>query len=93
MIVRIASDGRGDQIDGQIRPVGLPMDQTKKMQRIRVLRIKRSAARYAVFSGVGKTVPEMELALKAGILLFNVESASELRVLAAASACRVQWIT
>jgi diaminopimelate decarboxylase len=35
-----------------------------------------------VFSGVGKTVPEMELALKAGILLFNVESASELRALA-----------
>ena len=48
----------------------------------RVLRVKRAAARNVVFSGVGKTVPEMELALKAGILLFNVESASELRVLA-----------
>jgi diaminopimelate decarboxylase len=52
----------------------------------RVLRVKRSAARSVVFSGVGKAVPEMELALKAGILLFNVESASELRVLAATAA-------
>ena len=31
-----------------------------------------------VFSGVGKTVEEMRLALKAGILCFNVESGSEL---------------
>lgn len=36
-----------------------------------------------VFSGVGKTVPEMELALKAGVLAFNVESAEELDALAA----------
>ncbi len=49
----------------------------------RVLRVRRAAARHVVFSGVGKTVPEMELALKAGILLFNIESASELRALAA----------
>jgi diaminopimelate decarboxylase len=48
----------------------------------RVLRVKRAAVRQVVFSGVGKTVPEIELALKAGILLFNVESASELRTLA-----------
>jgi len=52
----------------------------------RVLRVKRTAACHVVFSGVGKTVPEMELALKTGILLFNVESASELRVLAATAA-------
>jgi diaminopimelate decarboxylase len=52
----------------------------------RVLRVKRAAARHVVFSGVGKTVPEMELALKAGILLFNIESRSELRVLAATAA-------
>ncbi len=52
----------------------------------RVLRVKRAAARHVVFSGVGKTVPEMELALKAGILLFDVESSSELRVLAATAA-------
>jgi diaminopimelate decarboxylase len=52
----------------------------------RVLRVKRAAARQVVFSGVGKTIPEMELALKAGILLFNIESRSELRVLAATAA-------
>src|SRR5664279_5919052 len=34
VIVRIASDCRGDQIDGQIQPVGLPVDQSKKMKRI-----------------------------------------------------------
>lgn len=34
-----------------------------------------------VFSGVGKTPEEMEKALKAGILMFNVESAEELEVL------------
>ena len=52
----------------------------------RVVRAKRSAARKIVFSGVGKTVPEIEQALRMGILLFNVESASELRVLAACAA-------
>jgi diaminopimelate decarboxylase len=52
----------------------------------RVLRVKRASPRHVVFSGVGKTAAEMELALKAGILLFNVESASELRVLAATAA-------
>lgn len=36
-----------------------------------------------VFSGVGKTVPEMEAALEAGILCFNVESAAELDALEA----------
>ncbi len=34
-----------------------------------------------VFSGVGKTAPEMEAALAAGIHCFNVESAAELDVL------------
>ena len=36
------------------------------------------AANKIVFSGVGKTVAEMEMALDAGILCFNVESAAEL---------------
>jgi diaminopimelate decarboxylase len=49
----------------------------------RVLRADRGAAKQVVFSGVGKTVPEMEAALRADILLFNVESASELETLAA----------
>jgi len=52
----------------------------------RVLRIRTNTAPKVVFSGVGKTVPEMELALKSGILLFNVESASELRTLASTAA-------
>ncbi|HXE90429.1 MAG TPA: diaminopimelate decarboxylase [Terriglobales bacterium] len=48
----------------------------------RVLRADRRAARRVVFSGVGKTAAEMDAALRAGILLFNVESASELELLA-----------
>ncbi|HEX9111259.1 MAG TPA: diaminopimelate decarboxylase [Terriglobales bacterium] len=52
----------------------------------RVLRVAPRTARSVVFSGAGKTVPEMELALKAGILLFNIESESELRTLAETAA-------
>ena len=53
----------------------------------RVLRVSRkSAGRVAskvVFSGVGKSAEELELALRSGILLFNIESASELTLLSA----------
>jgi diaminopimelate decarboxylase len=49
----------------------------------RVLRARPKAAKNVVFSGVGKTAAEMELALRSGILLFNVESASELNLLSA----------
>ncbi len=52
----------------------------------RVLRVNRRAASKVVFSGVGKTAAEMELALRSGILLFNLESASELKLLAATAA-------
>jgi len=52
----------------------------------RVLKVRRSAADKVVFSGVGKTVPEMKLALESRILLFNIESASELRMLAETAA-------
>src|SRR5690348_7443669 len=48
----------------------------------RVLQADRRAARKVVFSGVGKTAAEMDAALKAGILLFNLESESELELLA-----------
>jgi diaminopimelate decarboxylase len=48
----------------------------------RVLIADRKAAKRAVFSGVGKTLAELTAALKAGILLFNVESESELQALA-----------
>jgi len=48
----------------------------------RVLTADRGAAKKVVFSGVGKTREELNAALKAGILLFNVESESELWALA-----------
>jgi diaminopimelate decarboxylase len=48
----------------------------------RVLTAERKAAKRVVFSGVGKTRQELTAALKAGILLFNVESESELWALA-----------
>jgi len=48
----------------------------------RVLTADRKAARNVVFSGVGKTRAELTAALKAKILLFNVESESELWALA-----------
>jgi diaminopimelate decarboxylase len=52
----------------------------------RVLKVDRRAAGRVVFSGVGKTREEMNLALKANILLFNVESESELCTLAECAA-------
>jgi diaminopimelate decarboxylase len=52
----------------------------------RVLRVDRRAAKKAVFSGVGKTADEMQAALKAGVMLFNVESESELWRLAECAA-------
>ena len=48
----------------------------------RVLAAAPEAAARVVFSGVGKTVPEIDLALKSGILQFNVESEAELELLA-----------
>jgi diaminopimelate decarboxylase len=48
----------------------------------RVLTADRKAAKRVVFSGVGKTREELTVALKAGIMLFNVESESELWALA-----------
>jgi len=46
----------------------------------------RRAANKVVFSGVGKTREEITDALRAGILLFNVESESELWTLAECAA-------
>ncbi|MGA2643411.1 MAG: diaminopimelate decarboxylase [Candidatus Sulfotelmatobacter sp.] len=51
-----------------------------ELERVRVA--DRRAVKKIVFSGVGKSREEMTAALKAGILLFNVESESELWVLA-----------
>ena len=54
----------------------------------RVLRVDRRAAKRVVFSGVGKTAAEIEAALKSGIRLFNLESASELEAVAKCAAKR-----
>jgi diaminopimelate decarboxylase len=48
----------------------------------RVLSLSKAATARVVFSGVGKTAPEIDLALRSGILLFNVESEGELELLA-----------
>jgi diaminopimelate decarboxylase len=49
----------------------------------RVMAAAPEAVGRVVFSGVGKTPAEIDLALKAGILEFNVESEAELELLAA----------
>ena len=49
----------------------------------RVTEASRKIKSTIVFSGVGKLSPEIDLALRSGILLFNVESASEMELLAA----------
>jgi diaminopimelate decarboxylase len=52
----------------------------------RVLAVAPEAAERVVYSGVGKTAAEIDLALQAGILQFNVESEAELALLAARAA-------
>lgn len=52
----------------------------------RVRAADKKALRKIVFSGVGKTWDELKLALQANILLFNVESESELELLAECAA-------
>ena len=49
----------------------------------RVVRSAKRAVSKTVFAGVGKQIPEIDAALRAGILLFNVESETELALLAA----------
>jgi diaminopimelate decarboxylase len=48
----------------------------------RVRKAHKPALKRVVFSGVGKQVEEIDAALKAGILMFNVESEAELSLLA-----------
>ena len=47
----------------------------------RVLKADRKAAKKVVFSGVGKTAEELDLALKSEIMMFNVESEQEMSLL------------
>jgi diaminopimelate decarboxylase len=66
--------------------MGCGFDVVSGGELARVLHVNRSAAKKVVFSGVGKTPDEMQAALKAGVLLFNVESESELWALAECAA-------
>lgn len=52
----------------------------------RVILADSKAASRVVFSGVGKTAAEMDAALNAGILMFNLESEAELELLASRAA-------
>jgi diaminopimelate decarboxylase len=62
--------------------MGCGFDVVSSGELERVLQAAPRAAQKVVFSGVGKTADEMRMALKAGILLFNVESEAELGALA-----------
>ena len=63
-----------------LRELGAGLDIVSGGELFRALRAGFSGAD-VVFSGVGKTEREMEEALRAEVLLFNVESEEELRVL------------
>ncbi len=65
-----------------LREAGAGFDIVSGGELARVLRAGADPER-VVFSGVGKTVAEMDAGLAAGILMFNVESAGELELLAA----------
>jgi diaminopimelate decarboxylase len=50
-----------------------------ELERVRLA--SKGAVKKVVFSGVGKTAQELDLALRVGILLFNVESEEEMELL------------
>jgi diaminopimelate decarboxylase len=52
----------------------------------RVRRAHKKSLSKVVFSGVGKTADELRMALRSGILLFNIESEGELELLGACAA-------
>jgi diaminopimelate decarboxylase len=64
-----------------LEKLGCGFDVVSGGELARVLRVSRQAANKVVFSGVGKTAEEITAAIKAGILLFNIESASELEAI------------
>lgn len=71
------------KILGLLAKLGAGFDVVSGGELARVLRASgKDAAAKIVFSGVGKTAEEMDAALKAGILLFNIESDGELHLLA-----------
>jgi diaminopimelate decarboxylase len=62
--------------------VGAGFDIVSGGELERVRTVSKAAARRVVFSGVGKQAEEMDAALRAGILIFNVESEHEAALLA-----------
>jgi diaminopimelate decarboxylase len=66
----------------RLATLGCGFDVVSGGELLRVLQAAKSAAKRVVFSGVGKTAEEMDAALRAGILMFNVESESEMARLA-----------
>ena len=71
---------------GLLHRLGAGFDVVSGGELARVLKVDRRASRDLVFSGVGKTADEIAAALRAGILMFNVESESELAVVARSAA-------
>jgi len=71
---------------GLLHRLGAGFDVVSGGELARVLKVDRRAGEDVVFSGVGKTADEIAAALRAGILMFNVESESELAVLARTAA-------
>ncbi|HZP02795.1 MAG TPA: diaminopimelate decarboxylase [Terriglobia bacterium] len=65
-----------------LRQAGAGFDIVSGGELARVLRVGADPGG-VVYSGVGKTIPEIDAALAAGILMFNVESAGELEVIEA----------
>src|SRR5215472_1106145 len=62
--------------------LGAGFDIVSGGELVRVRLARKKALKKVVFSGVGKTEEELLAALRRGILLFNVESESELELLA-----------
>ncbi len=67
------------------RGLGAGFDIVSGGELLRAMRV-RSDPRKIVFSGVGKTVDEIDLALRHEILQFNVESEAELEIIEARAA-------
>lgn len=72
----------------QIARAGAGFDVVSGGELQRVEKADRKAMTRVVFSGVGKTAEEIELALRKRILLFNIESEQELENVARAAAKR-----
>jgi diaminopimelate decarboxylase len=79
---------------GLLHRLGAGFDVVSGGELARVLKVDRRAGEDVVFSGVGKTAAEIAAALRAGILMFNVESESELALLArcAGRAKKKAWV-